>query len=342
MTDTPQPGAVTSVSAVIPVYNEQDNVGPLLDELAERLEALALDHEIVIVDDGSTDETWRRLQRYAEEHASVLLRSVKLRRNFGQTAALATGFKLAGGEVIVTLDGDLQNDPTDIGALLECLRDGADVACGWRRERKEGWIRAVPSKAAAWVISRLAGLRLHDFGCTLRAYRREIVGDLDLLGDMHRFIPALCHAVGAKVVEIPVRHRPRLKGEAKYGRTGLQRLFRVGLDLLSLSLTTRYLTRPVRVYGWWAVGGVLAAGATALAAAVWGAAPAAVLGLVLLLLGLSVTLVGLGGAAELAARAYLRAAGRPAAYVRCEARSPAWEQRWGAADEIPSIARAQT
>jgi len=340
MTDTPRPGAVPTVSAVIPVYNEQDNVGPLLDELAERLDALGIDHEIVIVDDGSTDETWRRLGRYAEEHSSAPLRSVKLRRNFGQTAALATGFRLARGEVIVTLDGDLQNDPADIGALLECLRDGADVACGWRRERKEGPVRAVPSKAAARLIGRLVGLKLHDFGCTLRAYRREIVGDLDLLGDMHRFIPALCHAVGAKVVEIPVRHRPRLKGEAKYGRTGLQRLFRVALDLLSLSLTTRYLTRPVRVYGWWALGGVLAAGATALTAAVRGPATAAVVGLVLLLLGLSVTLVGIGGAAELSARAYLRAAERPAAYVSDDTRSPAWERRWGGGEEIPSIARA--
>jgi glycosyltransferase involved in cell wall biosynthesis len=320
-----------AVSVIVPTLNEEGNVAPLIEELERALDGRCQSYEIIVVDDGSTDKTLSRLEDELETRSHVPLRVLQHRANFGQTAALATGFRAARAAVIVTLDGDLQNDPADIPGLLTHLRDGADVVCGWRRQRQEGPIRQIPSLLAARVVRWLTGLEVHDVGCTLRAYRREIVDDLDLWGEMHRFIPALCLAVGARIDEMEVAHRPRFKGETKYGRTGLRRMFRVLLDLVTLSVVTRYRGRPIRMYGWWAGGAALAAAATAATARFVGPDTGTIVGLCLLLAYAGVLLLGVGASAELAARSYAGAAARGPGYVRRELRSDGWEKQWDAA-----------
>lgn len=331
---TVQPMRERAISAVVPLHNEEGNVEPLLDELTRELAALSDSYEVIMVDDGSTDETLERMRAYMRRRPDVPVRVVELRRQFGQTAAIATGLRRALGDTIVTLDGDMQNDPADIPALLRCLDDGADVACGWRVRREEGPVRHIPSRVAASVVGLLTGLRVRDSGCTLRAYRREIVRDLDLWGDMHRFIPALCHAVGARVAEVPVKHRPRLRGRTKYGRTGLGRLYRVALDLITLSILTRHRTRPISFFGWWATGALLAAVATAAAVAWFGAATATVIGLVALLVAAAFVFLCIGAQSELAARTYLGLSSRGPAYVRSELRSEGWEEAFRGAEGV--------
>ncbi len=232
------------VSVVIPVYNEVDNLEPLHQELGRNLSGL--DYELVYVDDGSTDGSAERLERAAEQdpqHTTL----VTLRRNFGQTAAIAAGIDHARGEVIVLMDADRQNDPADIRALLARIDEGYDVVSGWRRKRKDPFLtRTLPSRMANGLISWVTGVPLHDYGCTLKAYRREILQGFRLYGEMHRFIPAYAGSVGARIVEVPVNHRPRTHGRTKYG---LERTLKVVLDLFTVKFLIGFASKPIYLFG---------------------------------------------------------------------------------------------
>jgi glycosyltransferase involved in cell wall biosynthesis len=233
------------VSIVVPVYNEVDNIAPLHDAVTSVMATTAHTYELLIVDDGSTDGTAKALDALAARDARV--RVVRFRRNFGQTAAMHAGLQLASGEAIVTLDGDLQNEPGDIPALLAKLDEGYDVVHGWRRARQDAWLnRKLPSKIANWVISRVTGFEIHDLGCTLKAMRREIAQELELYGEMHRFIPILAHWRGARCVEIETRHHPRRFGQTKYG---IGRTTRVILDLVTVKFMLQYFASPMKLFG---------------------------------------------------------------------------------------------
>ena len=234
------------VSVVIPVYNEVESVPRLIDAIANVLRAEGLSYEIVAVDDGSTDGTTSLLKQLAQGRSD--LRAILLRRNYGQTAAMAAGFNHAKAPVIVTLDGDLQNDPTDIPKLLEKLDEGYDLVSGWRKNRQDAALtRLLPSKLANGLISKVTGVSLHDYGCSLKAYRAELVADMNLYGELHRFLPALAFIEGAKIAELPVSHHARQFGASKYG---LSRTFRVLMDLMTIYFMKRFLTRPMHAFGW--------------------------------------------------------------------------------------------
>ena len=236
---------IKSVSIVIPVYNEEENIPLLYKELKEVLEKLPYDYEIIFVDDGSTDRTYEILQRLAQEDPKVKV--VRFRRNYGQTAAMYAGFQYAKGDVIITMDGDLQNDPHDIPKLLEKIKEGYDIVSGWRKNRKDPFLsRILPSKIANWIISKVTGVHLHDYGCTLKAYRKEVAKNFRLYGDMHRFLPAVAKSFGAKITEIVVNHRPRIHGKSKYG---IGRTVRVILDILLVKFLNDYLNKPMYVFG---------------------------------------------------------------------------------------------
>lgn len=234
-----------ALSVVLPVYNEADALGPLLEELAPVLDALDRPAEVVAVDDGSTDGTFARLCEL--QRREPRLRVVRLSRNYGQTAALAAGFEHARGAVIVSMDADLQNDPGDIPRLLGALGPDVDVVHGWRNPRRDPWLtRRLPSRVANWLISLVTGTRLHDYGCTMRAMRAPVAKELPLYGELHRFVPALAADLGAHVVELPVHHRPRVLGRSKYG---LSRTLRVLLDLLTVKFLSGFSTRPIQLFG---------------------------------------------------------------------------------------------
>lgn len=233
------------VSIVVPILNEEETVEPLFHKIVEAMEPTGYAYEVIFVDDGSTDGTARILERLAYE--SPCLRVIHFRRNFGQTAGLAAGFNRARGEVIVTLDADLQNDPADIPTLLDRIGEGYDVVSGWRRRRHDPFLtRRLPSLVANRLISKITGVRLHDYGCTLKAYRREIVRDVRLYGEMHRFIPALASWVGGRIAEVEVTHHPRRFGASKYG---MGRTVRVLLDLVTVKFLLRYSTGPIQIFG---------------------------------------------------------------------------------------------
>jgi len=233
------------ISVVVPMYNEEEAVGPLYAQLSQELGRLGCEYELIFVDDGSQDGTYQRLKELHEQDKRV--RVVRLRRNFGQTAALSAGFDYAEGEVIVTLDGDLQNDPRDIGRLLVELEKGYDIVSGWRKERKDPFFtRRLPSILANKFISWLTNVRLHDYGCTLKAYRKEVIDSINLYGEMHRFIPALASWAGARISEVVVSHNPRRYGKSKYG---LNRIYKVLLDSISVKFLLSFSTRPIQVFG---------------------------------------------------------------------------------------------
>ncbi len=233
------------LSVVVPVYNEEESLRPLYDALVPVLERLGVRWEIVFVDDGSTDASPTLLRALAQRDPRVKV--VFFRRNFGQTAAMDAGFKFARGAVLVPIDADLQNDPEDIPRLLEVLEEGYDVVKGWRRDRKDPfWTKTLPSRIANGLISRVTGVRLHDYGCTLTAYRRDIMKEVHLYGEMHRFIPVFAHWAGARVTEIPVAHHPRRWGQSKYT---LSKTFRVVLDLTTVRLLAGYSTKPLYFFG---------------------------------------------------------------------------------------------
>jgi glycosyltransferase involved in cell wall biosynthesis len=233
------------LSVVIPAYNEEENVPILYEKLKKVLDGLGQDYEIIFVDDGSTDGTYQRLKQLAEKDSR--LKVIRFKRNYGQTAAMSAGFEHAKGDVIITLDADLQNDPEDIPLLLEKLEEGYHVVSGWRKDRKDPFLsRRLPSMIANWLISKITGVHLHDYGCTLKAYRAEVVKDLELFGDMHRFLPALTKRRGAKITEVVVRHHPRMFGKSKYG---IGRTIRVLLDIMLVKFLNEYINKPLYMFG---------------------------------------------------------------------------------------------
>jgi dolichol-phosphate mannosyltransferase len=233
------------VSIVVPIYNEVESLPRLIDAIDSKMKVLGLSYELVCVDDGSSDGSTELLKEEAQKN--LHLKVIILRRNYGQTAAMAAGFKYSQGQVIITIDGDLQNDPQDIPLLLTELGKGYDVVSGWRKNRQDAEItRLLPSRIANWLISKMTGVQLHDYGCSLKAYRAELVADMKLYGELHRFLPALAFIEGARITEIPVNHHARRFGISKYG---LDRTFRVVMDLLTISFIKKFLTRPMHVFG---------------------------------------------------------------------------------------------
>jgi glycosyltransferase involved in cell wall biosynthesis len=233
------------LSVVIPLFNEIENLSQLHSQLTSALNTLDRRSEIILIDDGSTDGTFTVLKEIQEEDERLWV--IRLRRNFGQAAAFSAGFDFARGEVIVTMDGDLQNDPADIPKLLEKIDEGYDIVSGWRINRKDGFItRRLPSMMANALISNVTGVKLHDYGCSLKAYRNEVVKNIRLYGELHRFIPALASWMGIRMAEIPVNHYPRKHGRSKYG---LGRTIKVILDLITVKFLLDYATRPLQIFG---------------------------------------------------------------------------------------------
>ncbi|NJR23681.1 MAG: glycosyltransferase family 2 protein [Richelia sp. CSU_2_1] len=309
---------VPDVSAVVPVYNEVESLPHLIEAIASALQASGLTYQIICVDDGSKDGSAALLKEMAASRDDLC--AVILRRNYGQTAAMSAGFDRARGRVIVTLDGDLQNDPADIPLLLAKLDEGYDLVSGWRKNRQDNTIsRLLPSKIANWLIARVTGVRLHDYGCSLKAYRSELVADLNLYGELHRFLPALAFIEGARIAEIPVRHHARRFGQSKYG---IWRTFRVLMDLLTISFMKKFLTRPMHVFG--LLGMISMVLGTGLGVYLTflklgfgqsiGNRPLLILAVVLLLTGVQLFCFGLLG--EVMMRTYHESQGRPIYRVR--------------------------
>jgi glycosyltransferase involved in cell wall biosynthesis len=233
-----------TLSVVIPLYNEEENIQLLHERLRKALDPLAQEYEILFVDDGSTDRSLSLLEKIQADDKRVIVLS--LRRNFGQTAAFAAGFDFARGDVVVTMDGDLQNDPTDIPKLLEMIKDN-DLVSGWRKQRKDPFFtRRLPSIIANWLISKVTGVKLHDYGCSLKAYRREVIKNLKLYGEMHRFIPAVASWYGVRVAEVETVHHPRQHGKSKYG---ISRTIKVVLDLITVKFLQSFSTKPIQFFG---------------------------------------------------------------------------------------------
>jgi len=308
------------VSIVVPLLNEQDNVSDLVESVEAVMNAAKLRFELIMVDDGSTDGTVAVLERM--QRTRPFMRVVELRRNFGQTAAMAAGFGHAEGDVIVPMDGDLQNDPADIPKLVAKLDEGYDVVSGWRKDRKDRLLtRKVPSWLANWLIGRITGVKLHDYGCSLKAYRKEVAEHTKLYGEMHRFIPALASWAGARVTEIVVNHRPRTRGKTKYG---LSRTFKVLLDLVTVKFLGSFSTKPLYVFG--GIGMVTLLGAIVSGAAVlyhkfisepalsMNRNPLLIVAAILAVMSVQFLLMGL--LAEMLARTYHESQNKPTYVVR--------------------------
>lgn len=300
------------LSIVIPAYNEEENLPLLLEKLEKFLQSYSKSAEVIIVDDGSRDRTPQILKEASRKYP--WLKGVVLRRNFGQSAALTAGLDQARGEIIVTLDADLQNDPADIPKLLAKMEEGYDVVSGWRKDRKDPFFsRKLPSKIANWLISRITGVKLHDYGCTLKAYQREVIRGVTLYGELHRFIPVLTDLKGARIAEVPVGHYPRRFGKSKYG---LSRTYRVLLDLFLMFFFQRFATRPLHLFGF--PGGLLFLAGFFIESYLSfikifygqkiGHRPLLLLGVLLIITG--VNLFGFGLLAELIIRTYYEASGR--------------------------------
>ncbi|MEK6601233.1 MAG: glycosyltransferase family 2 protein [Candidatus Binatota bacterium] len=306
------------LSVVVPVYNEEESLEPLIGEIRLALEPLGKSYELIVVDDGSTDGTYALLSRLhkAERRIKVL----RFKRNFGQTAAIAAGLAYAQGEVVVAMDGDGQNDPKDIPALLEKLDEGYDLVSGWRSPRRDPlWRRQLPSLMANGLISWLTQVKLHDYGCTLKAIRREVAKELKLYGEMHRFIPAIAYERGARITEIKVHHRPRQRGKSKYG---IARTFRVILDLVTVKFLMSYATRPLHIFG---LIGLISGGAGFLIGVYLtvqkiayqyeiGGRPLLLLAVLLMLLGFQFITMGLLG--EMLARTYHESQNKPVYVIK--------------------------
>ncbi len=306
------------LTVVVPIYFEEENIRHLYAKVTKALEPTGLEFEIICVDDGSGDNSFAILKELAA--TDKRMRVIRFRRNFGQTAAMAAGFEAARGDLIVPMDGDLQNDPDDIPLLLAKIDEGYDVVSGWRKDRQDGFVnRTLPSKIANGLISRFTDVHLHDYGCTLKAYRREVLEGIGLYGEMHRFVPALASRIGARVTEIPVRHHPRLHGTSKYG---ISRTVRVVLDLLTVKFLLSYATKPIQLFGKWGIYSFIMAfftgGATVymkfFADTSMNRNPLLILTAFLLFMGVQFITLGLLG--ELNARTYYESQGKPIYSVR--------------------------
>jgi glycosyltransferase involved in cell wall biosynthesis len=306
-------------SIVVPFHNEEENVTILYARLKQVMEQVDEPFEMILVDDGSSDRTYKLLEEIAAVDSRVLI--VKLRRNFGQTSALAAGFDHASGEFILAMDGDLQHDPNDIPPFLEKLDEGYDVVSGWRKVRIDNFIlRRIPSAGANWIMARLSGVPIHDFGTTFKAYRREVIQNIPLYGEMHRFIPALASYFGASICEIPIRNLNRVRGKSHYG---LGRTFQVFFDLMTIRFLLKHMTRPLRFFGGWGIFAMFVGGIMSVALLgmkllnpsldlmqVHG--PMFVIGSVLIVSGIQLLALGLLG--ELQVRHYYSSQ-RPASYT---------------------------
>lgn len=301
-----------SVSIVVPVYEEQESIPLLYTSIKEVMDARKYRYEMVFVDDGSRDGTLRALEEIQKKDKNVVV--VSFRRNFGQTAAMAAGFEYAKGDVIVTMDADLQNDPKDIPKLLEKIKD-CDIVSGWRKSRKDPFFsRKLPSKIANGLISRVTGVRLHDYGCTLKAYRKEVIKNVRLYGEMHRFIPAIASWVGASIKEVETTHHPRRFGRSKYG---ISRTVRVLLDLITVKFLQSFSTRPIHAFGSLGLGlgsagfliGLYLSFAKIFLGQNIGGRPLLFLAVLLIILGVQLVILGLLG--EMLARVYHESQGKP-------------------------------
>lgn len=233
------------LSIVCPIYNEEESIPHLYNSLIQSLDKLGKTYEIILVDDGSKDRSFEELKKLQANDTRIKV--IKFRRNFGQTAAMSAGFDYAEGKIIISMDADLQNDPEDFLKLIDKINEGFDVVSGWRKDRKDKTMsRKLPSKIANKLISKLTGVHLHDYGCSLKAYKSNVIKNVYLYGEMHRFIPAICSMIGAKIVEIPVKHHPRKYGVSKYG---ISRTIRVVLDLITVRFLQTYMTRPIQIFG---------------------------------------------------------------------------------------------
>jgi glycosyltransferase involved in cell wall biosynthesis len=300
------------LSMVIPIKDEKDNLAALHERVTSAVSGLGLDYEIVLVDDGSVDGSFTVMQMLAARDPH--LKAVRLRRNYGQSAAMQAGIDFSTGDVLVTLDGDLQNDPADIPMLLEKMNEGYDVVLGLRAKRQDDmFLRKIPSRMGNWLIRKVTGVQTKDMGCTLRAMRREIVEAMPLYGEMHRFIPVLAMEVGAKIMQVPVRHHPRIAGKTKYNLT---RTFRVILDLITVKFLSSYVSRPMHVMGtagMISIGlGILSLAATVLMKPLTGVFmtgnPLLMLGVMFNLIGVQFISMGLIG--ELTTRTYFESQGK--------------------------------
>jgi len=307
-----------SLSVIAPVYNEAGNIGPLCRALTEVLDAMGLRYEIILVNDGSADTSLDEMRGAVAEYPHVKV--IDLLRNYGQTAALMAGIDHAGGDVIIPIDADLQNDPADIPAMIARLREGYDVVSGWREDRQDGAIRRnLVSRIANRMISAISGVHLHDYGCTLKAYRRDVIKDVRLYGEMHRFIPIYATWMGAKVCEMPVRHHARKAGKSKYG---LERVFKVVLDLIVVKFLDRYFVKPIYIFGGFGILALAASGLCVVLMLYWKFAegismirtPMPVLAGMTFLVGVISILMGL--LAEILVRIYFESQQRAAYTVR--------------------------
>jgi len=304
------------LSLFLPVYNEEENLPRLNERIFQAMERLGHSFEVIYVDDGSVDRSLELLKKFAARDSRV--RVIAFRRNYGQTAAIAAGINGARGDVLIPMDADLQNDPADIERLLAKLDEGYDVVSGWRKDRRDALLtRTLPSKLANGLISKISGVELHDYGCSLKAYRREVLKDVQLYGEMHRFIPIYASWTGARVTEIPVAHFPRVAGKSKYG---LSRTIKVIFDLITIKFMASYMTKPLYAFGW---AGVLAFAISLFSAlfaflmkyANWPhhadfiETPLPVLAMVMLVLGIQLFLMGL--IAEMLVRTYHESQGKP-------------------------------
>jgi glycosyltransferase involved in cell wall biosynthesis len=307
-------------SVVVPVFDEQENIPPLYVKITEVMDALNEPYEIVFVDDGSHDQSFKVLSEIYESDRRVHV--IRLRRNFGQTPALKAGFDFARGEVVITLDADLQNDPEDITRLLAKLDEGYDIVSGWRKDRKDPWLtRRLPSRLANWIMARLTRIPLHDFGATLKAYRRDVIQDLPLYGELHRFIPALASWSGARITELVIRHHPRGTGKSKYG---LSRTIRVVLDFVGVKFLLDYSTKPLQLFGLFgllcsAIGGVIGLYLVYLKLVLHESVfmehgPLLLLSMALIISGIQFLSIGLLG--EMLARTYFESQDKPVYSVR--------------------------
>ena len=306
------------ISIILPVLNEEENLEEMNTEIVGVVENMDVDYEIIYIDDGSTDRSFEILSEMREQNKNIKV--IQFRRNFGQTAGLAAGFDHASGDVIFTMDSDRQNDPNDIPMMLEKINEGYDLISGWRFDRQDAWLsRKLPSKLANGLISKITGVSLHDYGCSLKAFRKEVIENIQLYGEMHRFIPAIASWMGVRIAEVKVNHRARVAGTSKYG---ISRTFRVILDLITVKFLLQYSARPIHFFG----GIGMASGLTGFLIAVvmtvqrfffgipMGDRPLLLLAVLLMFIGLQFITFGLLG--ELMTRTYHEAQNKPIYVVR--------------------------